>query len=257
MLNEESCNENSFKSKFKETLKFCSLYHFITEKKEIYYQQEIPQLTCLCEKCEYFELLCEGIECSETSLNLLPTSVCAVLPKFCCNYHKETCAFETCRDCPEFDVSPLKEVDEVRFYQWSKQATKKYPEKSLNIESGPEVLEIFKTQLSILKKHCFFYMDQHKCYKAAKENMTADEGIVHVNFSENYDNKQQHAIQSAYFGYQQFSIYTVAAYHKEGIEKMPIITPDKDHFHVATYHLNSFTLNKLKEKVSSLRKVTF
>ena len=72
-------------------------------------------------------------------------------------------------------------------------------------------------------------MNQHKCYKAAKENMTADEGIVHVNFSENYDNKQQHAIQSAYFGYQQFSIYTVAAYHKEGIEKMAIITPDKDH----------------------------
>ena len=55
----------------------------------------------------------------------------------------------------EFDMSPLKEVDEIRFYQWSKQATKKYPEKSLHVESGPEVLEIFKTQLSILKKHCF------------------------------------------------------------------------------------------------------
>ena len=38
---------------------------------------------------------------------------------------------------------------------------------------------------------------------------------------------------------------------------MAIITPDKDHSHVATYHLNSFILNKLKEKVSSLRKVTF
>ena len=38
---------------------------------------------------------------------------------------------------------------------------------------------------------------------------------------------------------------------------MDFITPDKDHSHVATYHLNSFILNKLKEKVSSLRKVTF
>ena len=28
-------------------------------------------------------------------------------------------------------MSPLKELDEVQFYQWSKQATKKYPEKSL------------------------------------------------------------------------------------------------------------------------------
>ena len=88
-------------------------------------------------------------------------------------------------------MSPLKEVDKIRFYQWSKQATKKYPEKSLHVESGLEVLEIFKTQLSILKKHCFLSRNQHKCYNAVKENMTADENIVHVNFSENYDNKQQ------------------------------------------------------------------
>ena len=72
-----------------------------------------------------------------------------------------------------------------------------------------------------------------------KENIKADEVVVHVDFSENYDNKQQHATQSAYFGYQQFSIYTVDIYHKEGIEKMAIITPDKDHSHVATYHLNN------------------
>ena len=76
-------------------------------------------------KCEKFELLC-GIKHSETSLNLFPTSVRAVLPKFCCNYHRETCAFETYQVFPEFDMSPLKEVDEVRLYQWSKQAIKKY-----------------------------------------------------------------------------------------------------------------------------------
>ena len=57
-------------------------------------------------------------------------------------------------------------------------------------------------------------------------------------------------MQSPYFAYQQFSFYTVAAYHKEGIEKMAIITPDKDHSHAVI-------LNKLKEKVSSLRKETF
>ena len=68
--------------KFEETLKFSSLYRFIKENKEIYYQQEIPQLTCLCEKCENFELLCEDVKCSETSLKLLPSSVHAVLPKF-------------------------------------------------------------------------------------------------------------------------------------------------------------------------------
>ena len=119
------------------------------------------------------------------------------------------------------------------------------------------MLEIFKTQLSIFKKHYFLSRNQHKYYKAVKENITSDEVIVHFDFSKNYDNKQQHTTQSAYFGCQQFCIYTVAAYHKEDIEKKAIITPDKDHSHVATYHLISFILNKLKEKVTSLRKVTF
>ena len=41
--------------------------------------------------------------------------------------------------------------------------------KSLHIESGPEVLENFKVQLSILKKHCFLSSNQHKYYKAAKK----------------------------------------------------------------------------------------
>ena len=49
-----------------------------------------------------------------------------------------------------------------------------YPEKSLHIESGPELLEIFMAQLSILKKHCFLSRNQHKYYKAVKENTTAN-----------------------------------------------------------------------------------
>ena len=83
---------------------------FIKENKEIYYQQEIPQLTCHCEKRENFKPPCEGIKHSETSLKLLPTSACAALPNFSCNYCEETW------------------VDEVWLYQWSKPATKKCPE---------------------------------------------------------------------------------------------------------------------------------
>ena len=48
-----------------------------------------------------------------------------------------------------------------------------------------------------------------------------------------------------------------AAYHNEVIEKTAITTQHKYHSHSATYHLNSLILNKLKEKVSSLKKETF
>ena len=49
-----------------------------------------------------------------------------------------------------------------------------YPEKSLHIESGPELVEIFMAQLSILKKHCFLSRNQHKYCNAVKENITAN-----------------------------------------------------------------------------------
>ena len=52
ILNQELCNENSFKSRSEETLKFPSLYGFIKENKEIYCPREKLQLTCHCERCE-------------------------------------------------------------------------------------------------------------------------------------------------------------------------------------------------------------
>ena len=64
--------------------------------------------------------------------------------------------FEICRDCPEFDVSALKKLmmcDSTNGLNRLPKSTLK--NKLLHIESGPEVLEIFKTQSSILNKHCF------------------------------------------------------------------------------------------------------
>ena len=40
MLNQELCSENSFKTKFNETLTFSTLYRFVKENKEIYYQHK-------------------------------------------------------------------------------------------------------------------------------------------------------------------------------------------------------------------------
>ena len=80
---------------------------------------------------------------------------------------------------------------------------------------------------------------------------------MYVNFSENYDNKQQHVIQKAYLGYQQFSLYTVVIYYPGGLKKIIIITPDKDHSHVATYHLNSYFLETIKTFILNIEKVLF
>ena len=78
---------------------------------------------------------------------------------------------------------------------------------------------------------------------------------MHVNFSENYDNKHQHAIQSAYFSYQQFLLYTVVIYYQGGLKKIVIVTPGMDHSGVATYHLNSYLLETIKTFIPNIEKL--
>ena len=50
--------------------------------------------------------------------------------------------------------------------------------------------------------------------KHLKANLKDDEILLNVDFLKNYDNKQHHEIQSAYFGHEAFILYTAASYYK-------------------------------------------
>ncbi|XP_022107154.1 uncharacterized protein LOC110988171 [Acanthaster planci] len=93
---------------------------------------------------------------------------------------------------------------------------------------------------------------QYKKYQDLKNNLKSNEIIVHVDFSENYDNKQQHAIQSAYFGYQSFSLYTVCVYHvqndKVKTQSYALVTETTEHSSTVVFGLNRYLLQMLKSK---------
>ena len=56
-----SDNEGSFAAKFNERVKFSSLHKFIKSVKHLYFSGQIPEVSCLCDKCENTELLVTGI----------------------------------------------------------------------------------------------------------------------------------------------------------------------------------------------------
>ena len=55
-----SDSEGSFAAKFNETVKFSSLCRFIKCVKHLYFSGKIPEVSCLCDKCENIELLVTG-----------------------------------------------------------------------------------------------------------------------------------------------------------------------------------------------------
>ena len=69
-------------------------------------------------------------------------------------------------------------------------------------------------QISILKQHIFVKRVQVQSYNDMKDNLRSNDILVHVDYSESYENKQQREIQSAYFGHSSFSIFTACCYLK-------------------------------------------
>ena len=90
----------------------------------------------------------------------------------------------------------------------SRQKVKKVV-KSIDIE---EAIELFNEQVKILKVHFFVKRTQNSHYNRPKENVRLNEFIIHVNYSENYKDKEQNEIQSAYFRRNSFSIFTACCY---------------------------------------------
>ena len=81
--------------------------------------------------------------------------------------------------------------------------------KILSKKSINESIDLFKRTIGALKKHIYVKRVQFEFYDEVKNNLSRNETLVHVNYSENYENKHQREIQSAYFGYTTFSIFNV------------------------------------------------
>ena len=78
--------------------------------------------------------------------------------------------------------------------------------------------------------------------------------VVHVDYSENYKNKQKIEIKAAYYGQGIFSLYRVVLYIKDkGVVKsrsFALVIEENDHSFIISYDLNKFTLTLIRNEVS-------
>ena len=170
---------------------------------------KIPEVNCLCPLCENVELLCKGVN-KHTDLEL-PVKCHDLMEKIGCNPLREDCSNGTCGECPKIDLEMLQDVDKIPFYYWVK---KEYYHKELTELSGPEVKDRLCELFTVLKSHFFRKRVQSQMYKKHLDELKDNEMLIHVDYSENYKNKQQDEIKSAFYGQGQFTIYTACIYVK-------------------------------------------
>ena len=115
-----------------------------------------------------------------------------------------------CVDCPSIDLEGLGDVESVPFYSWIQ--GKKYCSKQLKELPDIEVKRKLTDMFANLKMHYFTKRTSSKEYKTQIETLQPGEVIIHVDYSENYKNKQQNEIKSVFYVQGQFTIYTACIY---------------------------------------------
>ena len=82
-------------------------------------------------------------------------------------------------------------------------------------DTGENIVELLQDMVqSPLELHIYNFFCQYSEFKYLKSQLREEEVISSIDFSKNYENKQKHEIQSAYFGHEAFILFTAAYYYK-------------------------------------------
>lgn len=249
-----------------------TLWRFLKEKRWIKPQDDMPEYLCECEYCENIDLLFQGVgqTLGEVPRIFNPVEFPGTI---CCNPDDKKCICSTMghENCglghPTIEsllmnLEDMPPEDELSFYQWKVESGKFYPTKILVKETGVATAKIVRSQLSYFLLHQFNFVRQLREYKFNKENLKQDEAIMHVDYAENYVNKQVNEPQSAYFGHDGFSLYTCQTYFRNQNgerEKRSfcIVTDEHKHDKFGAFTFNCEIIKALRAENSDISKIYF
>ena len=222
------CND-SFPSAFNKELSFSLMYSFLKKCKQYVFNKHIPHHTCLCEICENASLLAKGLNKSIKAG--LPTNAHEIVEANSCDSASSMCMLglcvlcsdpadvslnskrSCCSDSSSDDCSSDSESEtskSVTFFKWGKDnGHVSKMSMSLDVEDANE---LWKQEVSKLKGHIHRKRKQVASYESDKRNLSHDEILIHCDFSQSYRNSEQDEIQSAYFGYESFSLLRIVQF---------------------------------------------
>ena len=179
-----------------------------------------------------------------------------------CDSSSNSCLYSACDECCDASLKVEKFKDdytEIQRYQW-KRVDKKV-QKVESILPPDDLITLFDEEVRVFKKHIFIKRQQIVAYNHLKENLKPGENFLHVDYSENYVNKQQGEIQSAHFGQDSFSIFTACCYLHDAdgklvTENVTVISEASNHSRIPAFSCVNEVFNFFREKRNLPLKVT-
>lgn len=199
---------------------FCKLKPFWVIKPNAKFRE-----TCLCKIHTNIALVVDALKKNKI---INEQTVDGIMKTICCDITNQKCLERTCDKCYEREVefNNFEKTGTITYATWRTKKviiTIKNKEKTVNktvketvcckIE---ELCNIFRKMILRFMKHHYNMLHQFRSVKLAKENLKADDVLLHMDFSENYNCKYGEEIQSAHFGGSkpQISLHTSVLYYK-------------------------------------------
>ncbi|KAI4794712.1 hypothetical protein KUCAC02_031890 [Chaenocephalus aceratus] len=164
--------------------------------------------TCQCKTHENLQFMADrlyrlGISNSKNPVEMSDSTVCNT---------SKLCAYGECVDCKQTTYPLTKSTNTVvTLTQWCQEKvdySKPGEEtrmstitvkKDVPIQED-ELVAQFQDRLFKFRRHIFNIRWQYNAYRNLRENLTAKDCLIHIDFSENYTGKYSNEIQSVHFG---------------------------------------------------------
>ena len=166
-------------------MRIFQMYNLLKMHKEVAYDSDIQHSSCLCEVCKNASLLAKRINSSLKSSDILLLTAHDLVETQACDLSSRDCILGNCPEClkPWLSLSNFKaDVDVISFLQWQR-LEKKIVKVNQTMLFGQVILKWVET-IRTLKRH-----------NKQKDELKTGEALIHVDFSESYNNTQQDEIQ--------------------------------------------------------------
>lgn len=228
--------------------KFCAL-----RPKHVLPMTIRDQEVCMCKYHENINMLATGIH---RVVDEIPASGEDVAKLTVCNASDEDCVS---RDCEHCSVSKLDELfgmhageTPVSYFQWVT-GDGGVIEKQLIEESLADAQSELYSQLETFSRHMYDAKRQHVELRLLKDTLKPGQIIIHEDFAENFQLKQQNEIMQAHWSSNSVTIFTAIVYYKLTMngelqhESFTIISDELGHDKFSVYAFNKVILDKMKD----------
>lgn len=190
--------------------------------------------------CMYHSNFIESIVALHKYVPNLPDYNNGFAEQFLCDQAKKACWFGRCNDCNGISIEKLTEMIDTPFNTDVEWLVWKKNKKTKRVEQNKEKHKLSALLVHIVSispqflRHHYVKREQSDTFnqydrQRASSTEFVDEGLLQVDFAENYVCESQNEVQSAHWNQKQLSLFTTALYYNGGIKSKVFVSDSNTH----------------------------